>query len=219
MSGFVCIPSIASADMLHIAHEIDRVRPLDRLHLDIEDGNFVPNITFGIKMVRQIAEYCGETIALDAHLMMNNPELWIKPLADCGVAKLAVHMESVRYPLDTLSFIKRHGMMAGLALSFATPAEYLEPFIGSLDYILVMTAEPDGANQCFYQPILRKLKRIAAMVESHVPIWVDGSIGPDNIAVVARAGASSAIVGRTVFTAANPVSSVREMERIASDTS
>ena len=216
LSGFSCIPSIASADQLHIAREIDRVRGVGKLHLDIEDGNFVPNITFGMKAARQIAEYCGDTVTLDAHLITARPELWVEPLASCNVKRLAVHMESSQYPLDILSLIKAYGMAAGLALNFATPVQTLEPFLERLDYILMMTAEPDGAGQLFYAPILRKLEQAAAMAQRRVPIWVDGGVDVENIAMVARMGATVAIVGRSAFDAADPAAAVCEMEDLAS---
>ena len=211
VNEFVCIPSIASADQMHIAREIDRVRNLHRLHLDIEDGNFVPNITFGMKTARQIAAYCGEAMTLDAHLFTTQPELWVEPLAACGVKRLAVHIESTRYPLDILSLIKASGMVAGLALNFVTPVQTLEPFWERLDYILVMTAEPDGEGQCFYAPMLRKLEQAVAMAQGR-PVWADGGLDGDNIAAVARTGATAAIVGRSVFNAADPAEAVREME-------
>ena len=208
MNGdFRILPSIASADQMRIAGEIQRLGDWPYLHLDIEDGNFVPNITFGMKTVRQIASYTEKE--LDAHLMVADPGAYLEELAGCGVKNVAVHLEALPYPLQTLSAIHKLGMRAGLALGFSSGAEAVMPFLSGADYLRVMTAEPDGEGQIFRARTLEKIRALSRLTAR--PIWVDGGVGPETIVQAARAGASAAVLGRAVFSAENPGERAREL--------
>lgn len=193
------IPSIASADPLNLQGEIDRIRDIPNLHLDIEDGCFVPNLTFGMKTVGRIAEYTRDKKAVDAHLFVMRPELWIDPLAECGVKSLAIQIESLTYPLAALNRIHQKGMKAGLGLNFATPAQVVLPFLPHLDYIIVMTAEPDGEGMIFYPEMLKKIEILSRYIGERQEIWADGGIDYDTLSTVAEAGASTVIMGRHFF--------------------
>lgn len=191
------IPSIASANQLCIGEEIGRLEKWDRLHIDIEDGNFVPNITFGEKMIRSIAAVCRQE--LDAHILANHPQYYLGFLQECRVKSVAVHLEALTYPLDILNQIRDKKMHPGLALNFSTPAEDVLPFAEALDYVIVMTAEPDARGQQFHLPILNKIQRLRKLLPSQVSVWADGGIKDANLAQVAAAGADTVIMGRSIF--------------------
>lgn len=198
MRKLTVYPSLASANQLSLAGEIDRVASYGRLHLDIEDGVFVPNITFGMRTVRQVAEYAAGRMQLDAHLLVCEPKEWIAPLATCGITRIAVHLEALRYPLEALRRIRDSGLRAGLALNFATPAEVVRPFLEELDYVIVMTAEPDGGEMRFRPAMLEKLRLLSGMLEGR-ELWADGGVNAENMEHVTASGATAAVLGRAVF--------------------
>ena len=203
------IPSIASADQLCLGEEIQRLKNWPYLHIDIEDGNFVPNITFGAKTVRRIAKAAFQE--LDAHILAKNPEQYLDMLAECGVKKTAVHIEAMMYPLLVLNRIMDLGMVPGLAMNFMTPIECVLPFVDSFNYIIMMTAEPDARDDQFYPRILDKMKRLRAALPEKIEIWADGGINEYNLADVISAGAETMIVGRCVFGGGNPYERLLEL--------
>lgn len=198
-AGVRIIPSVASADPLDLKGEIDRLEGIPELHLDIEDGNLVPNITFGLKTVRRISEYAGNKKVLDAHLFVTRPNEWIYDLAECGIKRLAVPLEPLAYPLETLNRIRQKGMKAGVGLNFATPAEAVLPFLPALDYVIVMTAEPDAMGMRFYPEMLKKIRALSGYFHSGREIWADGGIDKETLPMAAEAGASAVILGRAFF--------------------
>lgn len=195
-------PSLASANQLTLRNEILRLEESTTLHLDIEDGNFIPNITFGMKTVREVRSLCKNP--LNAHLMVTRPMFWIRELADCGVSAIAVHFETVPYPLVALSQIRELGMSPGLALNFATPVSQLVPFIEDLDFVLIMTSEPDGRGQQFRPSSLERIRQVRALLPDDKEIWVDGGVGESQLPLVMAAGADGAVMGRAVFDAPDP---------------
>jgi len=203
------IPSIASANPLCLERELERISTLPSLHLDIEDGNFIPNITFGMKTVGAIAgRWQGQ---LDAHLMVTNPEDYLDELIDLGVSAIAFHIESVDYPLILLERIRSRGCLAGIALNPATWPERLSYLAGHLDYCLVMTCEPDGRGQMFLHHMVPKIKALREMLPADKSLWVDGGIGVAEAKLVFEAGADTAIMGRAVFGADDPVNFVKQI--------
>lgn len=209
------IPSIASADQLRLAQELARVDFLPDLHLDIEDGNFLPNITFGIKTVRSIAkEWCG---SLDVHLLVTNPGLYIDDLVACGVSAVSFHVEATPYPLELLCHIKSHGLRAGIAINPATPLNRATYCLGHVDYLLLMCSEPDGRGQVFLPDMPKRIRVASCLLPVSKELWVDGGIGRAEAAVVCDNGADVVIMGRAVFGAANSRSFVETvMEEINS---
>lgn len=200
------IPSLASADPLALLKNMQRLDSV-YYHLDIEDGNFVPNITFGMKTVKAVAQ--NTTAKLDAHLMVTNPQDYIGPLAQAGLWAVSFHYEAAMYPLDLLGKIRHAGMQAGLALNFKTPAQALAPFAQALDYVLIMTAEPDDMGQCFFEPILDKIRSARELLPPTISIWVDGGIGRSEIVPVRAAGADTIILGRAIWGSAEPQTAYR----------
>ena len=209
--GICIIPSIASADPLDYKNEINRLNGISNLHLDIEDGNFVPNISFGQKTIRRISEYVNGSKELDAHLFVKRPDCWIEELAVCEIKKVAVQIEALDYPLDIIGKIHKRGMKAGLGLNFSSPAEVILPFLPSLDYIVVMTAEPDGMGMVFYPEMLNKIRKLSKYITGEQQIWADGGINETTIESVVSAGAKTIILGRAIFSAADPLCFIHEM--------
>ena len=206
------LPSIASADMLCIERTLQRLGDRGRLHLDIEDGNFVPNITFGMKTVRAISQ--NTKLSLNAHLMVTNPMLYIDDMADCGIKELAVHSEACPYPLEAMAYIRSKGMQAGLALNFNTPIAVLEPFIEDMDFLLIMTAEPDGEGQRFRSSSLRRIAAARAMLGEAGSIWVDGGIGEAELPLVCSTGASTVVMGRAVVSYEDPLARMEYLKTL-----
>ena len=207
-------PSLASADTLNLAAAIDSLGDIPDLHLDIEDGNFVPNITFGMKTIDRVVGYTDGKKNLDVHLLANNPETWIEKLARYPIKQIAVHFETLTYPLETLKMISDHGIKAGVALNFLTPAEAIYPFMKHIDYVIVMTAEPDGLGELFYPGMLDKIRKVADMCDDVNAVWADGGITKDTIKSVFDAGASNIVLGRTMFNGESAELTAREILKI-----
>ena len=203
------IPSIASADQLLLGKAIEDTAEWDHLHIDIEDGNFVPNITFGEKTVRAIAGAAGQE--LDAHILANDPCRYLPLFHECGFRRAAAHIEALPYPLEFLKRARSMGMKAGLALNFVTPAEAVLMFAEHMDYVIVMTAEPDNEGQHFYPPILRKIRHLREILLAGIGIWADGGVNEGNMFETADAGADTLIMGRCVFGTDSPIKTLRTL--------
>lgn len=206
---FEIIPSIASADQLNIAAEILKLKDVPRLHLDIEDGNFVPNITFGIKMIKAVSGFCDKK--LDVHILANEPMRYLNALKECHIGSVAVHFESLSYPIEALNAIKKLGMKPGLALNFKTGSREVLPFMNSMDYVLIMTAEPDSNGERFNPAMLEKIRDFKKSLPEGKEIWVDGNISEDELPLVFAAGADKIIMGRYLFSSADPARAVEKL--------
>ena len=205
------LPSIASADPLHLSDEIERVRAVGRLHLDIEDGNFINNITFGEKTIRAISGiYSGE---LDAHLMTTEPLAWLPLLKDAGVRAVCAHIEALPYPKLFLRRAKSHGMRTGLAANLKVPLAEFEAYADELDYVLVMTSEPDDGAQEFFPGAVKRVAALRSMLPPGVEIWCDGGIKPEFLPELSAAGMNAAVMGRAIFGVPDPLAAVHKYER------
>lgn len=206
------IPSIASASQLSLKDEIARLQDYPYLHIDIEDGNFLPNITFGMKTVKAIT---GATnAATDAHLLVTNPKDYVAQMASCGVSTLCFHIEAAPYPADVLNCIRKHGMKAGLAFNFKTSVREALPFLSSLDYVLIMTSEPDDGDCIFCEAILDKIREARQILPPHISIWVDGGVGEAQLPLVTAAGADTVIMGRAVWHAEDPCAQAKRLSSL-----
>ncbi len=203
------IPSLASANLLMIANELDRLGAATRLHIDIEDGNSIPNITFGISTLKQIADYSDAL--LDVHLLVIDPYPYIEACAARGVRALSAHYEALPYPMDFCQKVRDAGMQCGIALNCKTPAGSLIPFVSFIDYCLIMTAEPDGRRQRFMPPMLEKIEQARSIMPTKSGVWADGEIGVQELRQVVGAGADAVIVGRAIWGAADPSARYRDL--------
>lgn len=192
-------PSIASADLLHIQRELKRAEQTGRLHFDMEDGNFSPDITFGVDLAKQLAAVTDARI--DAHLMVNQPLKYIPQLAACGVKDIAVHLEAAEYPSECLGLIHSFGGRAGLALNYGTKVTDAEPWLDQIDYLLLQTCEAGDPALSFRPYSLKKIKEAKKMLgeNSKIEVWADGGIRMDMLPELERLGLDGAVLGRAFF--------------------
>jgi len=195
-------PSLLSADFSRLGEEIAAMEEAgaDIIHLDIMDGHFVPNITFGPPVVAKLRG-CTK-LPFDAHLMIQNADQYVEAFVDAGTDMISVHVESPGHLQRTLAFIRDKGAMAGAVLNPATPINTLKYILDDLDYILVMSVNPGFGGQAFIPSAMDKVRNISTMVEKagkQIPIQLDGGVGPENTVEVTAAGASILVAGSAIF--------------------
>lgn len=194
---FTIIPSIASSNLAALGSEAARVAEVGRLHVDIEDGNFSPGMTFGPDTVAKLRAYTSSIF--DVHLMVTRPEGMIPELDGLGIERMAVQAEASGYPSRLLNTIRQKGMKAGLALNYRTSLELLERYSDLVDYVLLLTNESDCAGVKFKPQSLGRIAATRQLVGEAIEIWVDGGITEELLPQVRRAGADVAIMGRAIF--------------------
>ena len=194
-------PSLLSADFSKLNEEIQSIPNADWLHVDVMDGRFVPNMTIGplvVKALRSITES-----PLDVHLMIVEPERWVDAFAEAGANIITIHQEACTHLQRTLTEIKRHGCRAGVSLNPATSEETLRYVLDDIDLVLVMSVNPGFGGQKFLASQIEKIARIRAMLDAagntDAVIEVDGGVGPQNAAALAKAGAGALVAGSAIF--------------------
>ena len=195
-------PSILSADFAHLGRDVENVckAGADLIHVDVMDGHFVPNLTFGPMVVRAIKPYA--TVPLDVHLMMTNPQDFLAEFIDAGADQLTLHAEVDQNILPMLQYIRSRGVKTGLSLRPRTPASILENYLPFLDLVLVMTVEPGFGGQDFLITQLPKIALIHSMIDpARTIIQVDGGINAKTAPLCIDNGASTLIAGSSIFKA------------------
>lgn len=209
------IPSMASANQLNLKKSLDSLGKIKKIHFDIEDGNFIDNITFGLRTVRDVLNYTDREA--DAHLMVTTPGQYIDDLMALGVKAIAVHVESGIFPAAHLHRIHQLGGRAGLALNFMAPVSALLPYLKDMDYVLLMTSEPDGRGQEFNPWALEKIAEARRLLPERISIVVDGGITEYWLPRVVAAGADTVILGRTLWVE-DPEAQYDRLQRMIKDT-
>lgn len=198
-------PSIMTADFTNLSNDIDQIveAGVTNLHLDVMDGNFVPNISFGPKIISDLKNKYSEMV-FDAHLMVKNPENLIKNFADAGCDYITIHPESTIHIHRQLQLIKSLGKKSGISLNPSTPLDVLDYILDDLDLILIMSVNPGFGGQNFIPSIKEKIKKTKELIkDKNIILQVDGGIKLDNIESILKAGATSVVVGSAIFDGKN----------------
>ncbi len=195
-------PSILSADFTILGQELEAIETAgaDWVHIDVMDGAFVPNITYGPIIVEACKRVSG--LVLDVHLMIEHPDLMVPEFAKAGADYISVHAEACPHLHRSLQLIKSLGVKAGVALNPATPLSAIEYVLEDLDFVLVMSVNPGFGGQKFIESSITKIKTLSEMLKQTNPnalIQVDGGVNPATISRVARAGASCFVAGSAIF--------------------
>ena len=215
MAQTLLAPSVLVADFANLQRDVTMVNKsqADWFHIDIMDGVFVPNISFGMPVLKAIGTHAEKP--LDVHLMIVDPDRYIKTFADLGAAVLTVHYEACTHLHRSLQAIKQHGMKAGVALNPHTPVELLQDVLGDLDLVCLMSVNPGFGGQKFIEQTYDKVRRLANMREqsqSDFLIEIDGGVTSDNAASLKEAGADVLVAGSFVFRSQDPTQTIASLK-------
>lgn len=213
----IIAPSLLAADFLHLQSACDMLNKseADWFHLDVMDGRFVPNISYGLPVIEQIRKTTKKVC--DVHLMILEPEKYAEAFKNAGADILTVHLEACVHLHRNLQQIKSLGMKAGVALNPHTPVSLLQDVIHNIDLVLIMSVNPGFGGQTFIPHTLEKLKQLRRMVdEKKLPtvIEVDGGVTLDNAAAIVQAGATALVAGSTVFKSSDPIATIAQLKQV-----
>jgi len=211
-------PSILSADFARLGDEVKLLETAsaDGIHIDVMDGKFVDNITFGMPIIKAIRKYSN--LFFDVHLMIDNPNKYIKDFADVGADGITFHIEAVSDPFETISLIKDCGKKVGISIKPETDLPD-KSLLRDVDLVLVMSVNPGFGGQKYIESVNKKIEqllRVRYENDLHFEIQVDGGINKSNIAMVSRCGADIAVVGSAIFSAEDKKRAILDLKNIAS---
>lgn len=211
----VLAPSVLAADFANLQRDVELINQSDAdwFHIDVMDGVFVPNISFGFPVMAAVHRYA--TKPLDVHLMITQPERYLDQFAKAGAASITVHYEACPHLHRTLTHIRELGCRAGVALNPHTPVGLLEDVLQELDQVLLMSVNPGFGGQTFIDHTFTKIRRLKQLLTVHqatVLIGVDGGVGLNNAGALVQAGADVLVTGTAVFGAADPLATIRQLK-------
>lgn len=207
-------PSLLAADFLHLEDDVKMINESDAqwLHLDVMDGTFVPNISFGFPVMEAVAKVC--TKKLDVHYMIDRPERYIKQTAKLGAMMMNVHIEATTHLHRTIQEIHDAGMMAGVTLNPSTPVSFLEDIICDVEMVLLMSVNPGFGGQKFIENTINKVKRLRRLIDesgSKALIEIDGGVQAETAPRLVAAGADVLVSGSYVFKAKDPIATIKSL--------
>ena len=220
MKNTIIAPSVLAADFGNLQRDIEMINnsEADWFHIDIMDGVFVPNISYGMPVLDAITKHATKTI--DVHLMIVDPDRYIKTFAELGSDILTVHYEACIHLHRTIQAIKAEGMKAGVALNPHTNVDLLEDTINDIDLVLVMSVNPGFGGQSFIENTYDKVRKLKALIDrkgAKTIIEVDGGVTNKNAKQLVEAGADALVAGSYVFKSENPTATVADLKRLTSE--
>lgn len=214
-------PSLLSADFLHLEDDVKMINESDAqwIHLDVMDGTFVPNISFGFPVMEAVAKVC--TKKLDVHYMIDKPERYIQQTAKLGAMMMNVHIEATTHLHRTIQEIHNAGMKAGVTLNPSTPISTLEDIICDADMVLLMSVNPGFGGQKFIENTINKVKRLRKLIDesgSKALIQIDGGVQAETAPRLVAAGADVLVSGSYVFKAKDPIATIKSLCELSKST-
>lgn len=214
-------PSLLSADFLHLEDDVKMINESDAqwIHLDVMDGTFVPNISFGFPVMEAVAKVC--TKKLDVHYMIDKPERYIQQTAKLGAMMMNVHIEATTHLHRTIQEIHNAGMKAGVTLNPSTPISTLEDIICDADMVLLMSVNPGFGGQKFIENTINKVKRLRKLIDesgSKALIQIDGGVQAETASRLVAAGADVLVSGSYVFKAKDPIATIKSLCELSNPT-
>jgi ribulose-phosphate 3-epimerase len=211
-------PSLLSADFANLERDIKMINSSDAdwFHLDVMDGKFVPNISFGFPVIKAVKKHAGKP--LDVHLMIVDPDRYIKEFRDAGADVISVHIEACHHLHRSIQLIKSTGAKAGVAINPHTPVSHLSEIIADIDLVCMMSVNPGFGGQKFIQHTFSKVAELKKMIterNSSALIEIDGGVDLQNAAQLIATGADVLVAGNTVFSAPEPEKMIRELKGLS----